>query len=284
MNNGLLVVNKPKGMTSRDVVNKVCRKFNTKSVGHIGTLDPLAEGVLVCLIGKYTKLANILTNHDKEYIASFKLGILTDTLDITGNVLKEGKKEFSKDEITSALNHFKGKYNQEVPIYSAVKVNGKKLYEYARSGKEVEIQPRRVVIENIELKSFDKKLQQAQILIKCSKGTYIRSIANDLGENLSCGAHLIRLIRTQAGKFRVENSVKLEDVQIPKNLINPIDMMDYEKIQVSGEDLEYIRNGRALKNKNIEHGSIILLVYNDNEICAVGVADENVIKLKKVFL
>ena len=117
MNNGLLVVNKPKGMTSRDVVNKVCRKFNTKSVGHIGTLDPLAEGVLVCLIGKYTKLANILTNHDKEYIASFKLGILTDTLDITGNVLKEGKKEFSKDEITSALNNFKGKYSQEVPIF-----------------------------------------------------------------------------------------------------------------------------------------------------------------------
>ena len=127
MNNGLLVVNKPKGMTSRDVVNKVCRKFNTKSVGHIGTLDPLAEGVLVCLIGKYTKLANILTNHDKEYIASFKLGILTDTLDITGNVLKEGKKDFSKDEIINALNHFKGTYNQEVPIYSAVKVNGKKL-------------------------------------------------------------------------------------------------------------------------------------------------------------
>lgn len=280
---GFVNIYKPIGMTSHDVVAKVRKITGIKQVGHTGTLDPFAEGVLPVCIGKATRLIEFLAD-DKEYLATVQFGKSTDTYDKDGNVIFSSDKKVSEDDVKEALKIFEGEISQMPPIYSAIKVNGKKLYEYARSGKEVEIQPRRVVIENIELKSFDKKLQQAQILIKCSKGTYIRSIANDLGENLGCGAHLIRLIRTQAGKFRVENSVKLEDVQIPKNLINPIDMMDYEKIQVSGEDLEYIRNGRALKNKNIEHGSIILLVYNDNEICAVGVADENVIKLKKVFL
>ena len=211
MNNGLLVVNKPKGMTSRDVVNKVCRKFNTKSVGHIGTLDPLAEGVLVCLIGKYTKLANILTNHDKEYIASFKLGILTDTLDITGNVLKEGKKEFSKDEITSALNHFKGKYNQEVPIYSAVKVNGKKLFEYARNNIDVKLPSKIVNIYDIEL--IDIKDDIITIKCKVSKGTYIRSLIRDIGAFLDTYATMTSLVRTTLGNFNIDEAYTLEDIE-----------------------------------------------------------------------
>ena len=192
MNNGLLVVNKPKGITSRDVVNKVCRKFNTKSVGHIGTLDPLAEGVLVCLIGKYTKLANILTNHDKEYIASFKLGILTDTLDITGNVLKEDKKDFNKNEIINALNHFKGTYNQEVPIYSAVKVNGKKLYEYARNNIDVKLPSKIVNIYDIEL--IDIKDDIITIKCKVSKGTYIRSLIRYIGAFLGTYATMTSLV------------------------------------------------------------------------------------------
>ena len=215
MNNGLLVVNKPKGMTSRDVVNKVCRKFNTKSVGHIGTLDPLAEGVLVCLIGKYTKLANILTNHDKEYIASFKLGILTDTLDITGNVLKEGKKEFSKDEITSALNHFKGKYSQEVPIFSAVKFNGKKLYEYARNNIDVKLPSKIVNIYDIELIDINDDI----ITIKCkvSKGTYIRSLIRDIGAFLDTYATMTSLVRTTLGNFNIDEAYTLEDIENNNN-------------------------------------------------------------------
>lgn len=280
---GFVNIYKPVGMTSHDVVAKVRKFTGVKQVGHTGTLDPFAEGVLPVCIGKATRLIEFLAD-DKEYLATVQFGVATDTYDKDGSVIYSSDKKVTEDDVKEVLKSFEGEISQMPPIYSAIKVNGKKLYEYARSGKEVEIQPRRVVIENIELKSFDKELQQAEILIKCSKGTYIRSIANDLGENLGCGAHLIRLIRTQAGKFRVENSVKLEDVQITKYLINPIDMMDYEKIQVRGEDLQYIRNGRALKNKNFEYGSIILLVYNDNEICAVGVADENVIKLKKVFL
>ena len=280
---GFVNIYKPVGMTSHDVVAKMRKITGIKQVGHTGTLDPFAEGVLPVCIGKATRLIEFLAD-DKEYLATVKFGASTDTYDKDGCIIFSSDKKVSENDVKEALKSFEGEISQMPPIYSAIKVNGKKLYEYARSGKEVEVQPRHVVIENIELKSFDKELQQAEILIKCSKGTYIRSIANDLGENLGCGAHLIRLIRTQAGKFRVENSVKLEDVQIPKNLINPIDMMDYEKLHVGDEDIEYIRNGRPLKNKNIEHGSIILLVYNDNAIWAVGVADENVIKLKKVFL
>ena len=224
---GFVNVYKPVGMTSHDVVAKLRKITGIKQVGHTGTLDPFAEGVLPVCIGKATRLIEFLAD-DKEYLATVQFGKSTDTYDKDGSVIFSSDKKVTEDDVKEALKFFEGEISQVPPIYSAIKVNGKKLYEYARSGKEVEIQPRRVVIENIELKSFDKELQQAQILIKCSKGTYIRSIANDLGENLGCGAHLIRLIRTQAGKFRVENSVNLEDVQIPKDLINPIDMMDYE--------------------------------------------------------
>lgn len=264
MNNGLLVVNKPKGMTSRDVVNKVCRKFNTKSVGHIGTLDPLAEGVLVCLIGKYTKLANILTNHDKEYIASFKLGILTDTLDITGKVLKEGKKEFSKDEITSALNHFKGKYNQEVPIYSAVKVNGKKLYEYARNNIDVKLPSKIVNIYDIEL--IDIK-DDIIIIIKCkvSKGTYIRSLIRDIGAFLDTYATMTSLVRTTLGNFNIDEAYTLEDIENNNyKLLKLTDFLDVVTKKIDNEeDYRHIKNGNVM---NINTNNYILFTYEDEDI------------------
>lgn len=263
MNNGLLVVNKPKGMTSRDVVNKVCRKFNTKSVGHIGTLDPLAEGVLVCLIGKYTKLANILTNHDKEYIASFKLGILTDTLDITGNVLKEGKKEFSKDEITSALNHFKGKYNQEVPIYSAVKVNGKKLYEYARNNIDVKLPSKIVNIYDIEL--IDIKDDIITIKCKVSKGTYIRSLIRDIGAFLDTYATMTSLVRTTLGNFNIDEAYTLEDIENNNyKLLKLTDFLDVVTKKIDNEeDYKHIKNGNVM---NINTNNYILFTYEDEDI------------------
>ena len=154
---GIIVVNKPKGITSRDVVNKVCKKFNTKKVGHTGTLDPIAEGVLVICIGKATKLVEVLTSLEKEYIAEVKLGILTDTLDVDGLVLKEEKTEIKREELEKVLNSFVKEYNQEVPIYSAVKIGGKKLYEYAREGKEITLPSRKVNIKNIELLDYDNK-------------------------------------------------------------------------------------------------------------------------------
>ena len=263
MNNGLLVVNKPKGITSRDVVNKVCRKFNTKSVGHIGTLDPLAEGVLVCLIGKYTKLANILTNHDKEYIASFKLGILTDTLDITGNVLKEGKKDFSKDEIINALNHFKGTYNQEVPIYSAVKVNGKKLYEYARNNIDVKLPSKMVNIYDIELIDINDDI----ITIKCkvSKGTYIRSLIRDIGAFLDTYATMTNLVRTTLGNFNIDDAYTLEDIENNNyKLLKLTDFLDVVTKKIDNEeDYRHIKNGNVM---NIKSNKYILFTYEDENI------------------
>ena len=263
MNNGLLVVNKPKGITSRDVVNKVCRKFNTKSVGHIGTLDPLAEGVLVCLIGKYTKLANILTNHNKEYIASFKLGILTDTLDITGNFLKEGKKDFNKNEIINALNHFKGKYNQEVPIYSAVKVNGKKLYEYARNNIDVKLLSKIVNIYDIEL--IDIKDDIITIKCKVSKGTYIRSLIRDIGAFLDTYATMTSLVRTTLGNFNIDEAYTLEDIENNNyKLLKLTDFLDVVTKKIDNEeDYKHIKNGNVM---NINTNNYILFTYEDEDI------------------
>lgn len=280
---GFLNVYKPVGMTSHDVVSKLRKLTNIKQIGHTGTLDPFAEGVLPVCIGKATRLIEFLED-DKEYLATVQFGVSTTTYDREGEVIYTSDKKLVSEDVKNALKAFEGEISQLPPIYSAIKVKGKKLYEYARSGQEVEIKPRKVTIENIELKSFDEKLQQAEILIKCSKGTYIRSIANDLGQKLECGAHLIKLVRTQAGRFRIENSVNLECLDVVENLINPIDLLNYPKISATADDIEYIRNGRALKNKNLKHGSLVILIYNDNEICAVGIADNDVIKLKKVFL
>lgn len=280
---GFLNVYKPVGMTSHDVVSKLRKLTNIKQIGHTGTLDPFAEGVLPVCIGKATRLIEYLDD-DKEYLASVQFGTSTTTYDIEGEVTFTSDKKITAENLKNSLKNFEGEILQYPPIYSAIKVKGKKLYEYARSGQEVKIDPRKVTIENIELKSFDEELQQAEILIKCSKGTYIRSIAHDLGQKLECGAHLIKLVRTQAGKFKVENSVKLEEIDVIKNLVNPLEVLNYPKISAAADDIEYIRNGRTLKNKNIKHGSVVILIYNDNEICAVGIADNDVIKLKKVFL
>ena len=279
MNNGLLVVNKPKGITSRDVVNKVCRKFNTKSVGHIGTLDPLAEGVLVCLIGKYTKLANILTNHDKEYIASFKLGILTDTLDITGNVLKEDKKDFNKNEIINALNHFKGTYNQEVPIYSAVKVNGKKLYEYARNNIDVKLPSKIVNIYDIEL--IDIKDDIITIKCKVSKGTYIRSLIRDIGAFLDTYATMTSLVRTTLGNFNIDDAYTLEDIENNNyKLLKLTDFLDVVTKKIDNEeDYKHIKNGNVM---NINTNNYILFTY-ENEDIALYEPFDNKIKPLIIF-
>ena len=275
---GLLNIYKPVGMTSHDVVSVLRRVTKIKQIGHTGTLDPFAEGVLPVCIGKATRLIEFLSD-DKEYLATVQFGSATTTYDI------EGEKTFTSDKKISAhdidLTPFSGEIEQLPPIYSAIKVNGKKLYEYAREGKDVEIQPRRVTIEKIELKNFDENLQQAEILIKCSKGTYIRSIAHDLGQNLGVGAHLVKLIRTQAGKFRVENSVTLDGIDVSANLINPLEMLDLPKVEVDEEQLEKIRHGMPIENCGYS-GNIVLTF--DGNIAAIAKADGNKIKVKKVFL
>lgn len=283
---GFLNIYKPVGMTSHDVVAVLRRVTKIKQIGHTGTLDPFAEGVLPICIGKATRLIEYLQD-DKEYLATVQFGASTNTFDLDGEKTSVSDKKVTKSEVEEGLKAFSGEISQLPPIFSAIKVKGKKLYEYARKGEEVEIQPRKVVIENIELKVFDEENQQAQILIKCSKGTYIRSIANDLGQNLGCGGYLVKLIRTQAGSFRVEDSFQLDTVEVEKNFVNPLDVLDLPKIAVKDKDLTKIKNGMPIEfspREDIKFGNFVILVYNNVEICAVGVADNDKIKLKKVFL
>lgn len=284
---GFLNVYKPVGMTSHDVVAVLRRVTKIKQIGHTGTLDPFAEGVLPVCIGRATRLIEFLAD-DKEYLATVQFGAQTTTYDIEGEKTFFSDKKVCSKDIGKVLRSFEGEIEQFPPIYSAIKVKGKKLYEYARNGEEVEIKPRKVFIEKIELKHFDENLQQAQILVKCSKGTYIRSIAHDIGKLLGCGGYLTKLKRTKAGSFKVENSVQLEGIDVEKNLVNPLEVLDLPQVEVSDDELCKIRNGMPLENKLIEnkkfrHDDFIVLVYN-KKITAIGFPDNDKIKLKKVFL
>ncbi len=250
---GFLNIYKPTGMTSHDVVAVLRRITKIKQIGHTGTLDPFAQGVLPVAIGKATRLIEFLDD-DKEYLAEVSFGKSTDTYDCEGSATFESDSKVTQRELQEALELFKGEILQYPPIYSAIKVKGKKLYEYARAGEEVKIEPRKVFIEKIELKDFDETSQKAQILIKCSKGTYIRSIAHDLGQNLGCGAHLSKLVRTQAGAFLEENSIMLDDMKtikdVENNLINPLELINLKKIELDDEEKKKISVGQFLPVKS----------------------------------
>lgn len=282
---GFLNVYKPVGKTSHDVVAYFRRMLKIKQIGHTGTLDPFAEGVLPICIGKSTKLIEYLPD-DKAYLAFLQFGASTDTYDTEGIITLKSTKKVAKEEVEKELIKFSGEIEQLPPIYSAIKVQGKKLYEYAREGKTVEIEPRKVTISKIELKEFDFDSQTAQIYIECSKGTYIRSIANDLGEVLGCGGYLYRLIRTKAGKFNLENSIKMEDFVdkdfVEKNLLNPLDMLDLNIYELNERELQKIKHGQPLVNKCIKSDDFVILVYN-NTVKAIAKVDGNCIKSKKVF-
>ena len=282
---GFLNVYKPVGMTSHDVVAYFRKLLKIKQIGHTGTLDPFAEGVLPICIGKATRLIEFLPD-DKAYVAFVQFGKSTETYDTEGNVTFESDKKIGKEEILSVLNCFEGEIEQTPPIYSAIKVAGKKLYEYAREGKQVEIQSRKVTIHKIELNQFDYENQIAQIYIECSKGTYIRSIANDLGEKLGCGGHLCQLIRTKAGKFNIDNSIKMIDFKssddVNNNLICPLNALDLPTYILNDSENKKISHGQFLLNKSIKNDDFIILVYND-KIKAVAKSDNGMIKANKVF-
>lgn len=283
---GFLNIYKPKGITSHDVVARLRRVAKIKQIGHTGTLDPFAEGVLPICIGKATRLIEYL-NDDKEYLATVQFGKTTDTYDIEGKITSEFDKKVTSDDVIKALKDFEGEILQTPPIYSAIKVNGKKLYDYAREGKKVEIQPRKVFINKIELQSFDEQNQTADILVACSKGTYIRSIAYDLGEKLGCGGYLTKLVRTRAGKFTVENSINLDDFntieKVGQNLINPLEMLDLPTLEIDEYEHKKVMLGQFLENKSIYCNDFLILIYN-NKINAVAVVDDGKIKVKKVFV
>lgn len=247
--NGVIVVNKPKGITSRDVVNKLVKVFGTKSSGHIGTLDPMATGVLVCLIGKYTKLGSIMVNHDKEYIATFKLNVLTDTLDIEGKVLDTADKKISLEDMQGAIEHFNGlTYMQEVPIYSAVKVNGKKLYDYARSNEDVILPKKEVTIYKLELVSFE---DEVKIKCKVSKGTYIRALIRDICAYLGTYGVMTDLVRTKLGDYDISDAYSLDDISNGKyKLYSLEDIFDLDVRYINDDNHKQIYNGNIVKDKN----------------------------------
>ena len=245
--NGILIVDKEKGYTSRDVVNKVSKILNIKKIGHTGTLDPIATGILVLCIGNSLKLVELLTNHDKEYHAKVKLGIETDTLDITGKILKSKDiKNITKEEIESVLKKYTGKIKQQVPIYSSIKVNGKKLYEYARNKEKIELPVREVEIYDLKLIS-DINNNEFEIYCHVSKGTYIRSLIRDIGKSLGTYATMTELRRTKLGNFSLDNSYTIKEIENNKfKLLSNLDILELPKIKVNKDIEKKIKNGAVL--------------------------------------
>ena len=281
---GFLNVYKPKGKTSHDVVGILRRITGEKQIGHTGTLDPFAEGVLPICIGKATRLIEYLKD-DKAYIGTVQLGKSTTTYDIEGESVNISDKIVDIEEIEQVLQSFRGEITQLPPIYSAIKVKGKKLYEYARKGEEVKIEPREVNISKLEIINYDKEQKQLELYIACSKGTYIRSIANDLGEKLGTYGHLIKLIRVKAGDFGVNEAVKLENLQtkedVGEHLIYPIEYLDYPKYELSESEKNLVSNGMPISAK-IDDG-LVILTYNKSLI-AVAEAFESKLSCRKVFV
>ena len=257
----LFVVNKPEGFTSRDVVNKLSKILKIKKIGHTGTLDPIATGVLVCLTGKYTKLVDLLTSLDKEYIAEIKVGIKTDTGDITGNVIEEKNKVISKSDVEKVFLEFPKKYLQTVPKYSAVKINGKKLYEYARENIEVELPKREVNIYSLELIEFNKDIIKFRTHV--SKGTYIRSLIEDICDNLGIVGTMNSLVRTKQGKFDISDAKTLEEIE--KNSLkgkNIHEFLDYPCVNIHDNEIKKVVNGGKIKNNYNIKDKVILMCDN----------------------
>ena len=277
---GVIVVNKEKDMTSFDVVNEISHLFGIKKVGHTGTLDPMAEGILIICIGKATKIVELLTAKDKEYIAGVKLGIKTDSYDITGNIL-DTKEVKDIENLEEVILSYKKTYLQEVPIYSAVKVDGKKLYEYARNNKEVELPKKEVTIKEIELLEKDKDTFIIKTLV--SKGTYIRSLINDIGNSLNTYATMTSLNRTKQGKVTINDSYKLNDIKSNNFKYYKIEeVLDYPIIKVD-EDLEFkIKNGVKIKN-TFEIENKVLFINENNKLLGIYEKNNEELKVWKNF-
>lgn len=277
---GIIVVNKEKNMTSRDVVNILSKKFNTKKIGHTGTLDPDATGVLVIAIGKCLKIVDEITALDKEYEAEVTLGIKTDTLDTSGTILDQKNVKISEKEIDKILESFIGKYEMEVPKYSAIKVNGKKLYEYARENIEVELPIKQVYIYSL---TRINHLKNNKFKIKCkvSKGTYIRSLIRDIGYKLDNYAVMSDLVRIKQGKFNINNSYTINDIKNENyKLLKMEDVLDIPIIKIDEKMYKKISNG--MKVDNVYNYEKVAFMYN-NEIIAIYVKENNILRAKKVF-
>ena len=264
MINGIINIYKIKGFTSHDVVAKLRGIVKQKKIGHTGTLDPDATGVLPVCLGSATKLCDMLTDKEKEYIAKVQLGVTTDTQDMTGTVLSEKEVNVTESLVREMIQSFVGLYEQIPPMYSALKVNGKKLYELARQGKEVERKARPVTIHYIEI--LDMALPQITIKVGCSKGTYIRTLCHDLGEKLGCGAAMASLERTKSGQFSLDTAITLEELEeklknsgkdrekVLQTLVIPVDKMfsEYQELRLLPQWEKLIQNGNSFEEKNLK--------------------------------
>lgn len=273
-----LNINKPKGLSSFDVIRNLRKRLKVKQIGHSGTLDPLASGVLQIAVGNATKLLDFLSS-DKTYVASLKFGYNSTTFDDEGEKEFIKEPDFSKNELIEVLNGFIGKSLQIPPKYSAIKINGKKLCDLARNNAEMpEIKPREIEIYDIKLLEFD--LPNIKIEVHCKKGTYIRSLAYDIGQKLACGAYLTDLIRTKAGNFDINNSNSLDDVEF--NEINPLEAISLETKELNDFEISKIINGNFIsKDKNYKNDYILLT--KNNKLVSLAKIVDNDIRPKKLF-
>lgn len=263
---GVFLLNKPEGLTSRDVVNKLIKKFNFKKMGHVGTLDPFATGLLVVVCGKGTKIAPFLEKADKHYIATLKLGIKTNTLDYEGNVIEEKKvPRLTKAKVSKVLHSFIGKLEQVPPMFSAIKCNGVPLYKIARSNIEVERKIRTVEIYNMRLISFEKNI--IRFSVDCSKGTYIRTLGEQIAEELGTVGHLIALKRTRIGNFDLKNASSIKNIQ-QEDLIDVVTSLSHmDQVVVEDEIASDIKSGKTIQLEG--HEQEVLFVDKNHHALAV---------------
>lgn len=276
---GIIVINKEKEYTSHDVVAKLKKKLNISKVGHTGTLDPNATGVLPILIGKGTKFSKYLINHDKIYEVELELGKKTDTADIEGKVIEEKNvdEKYIKENLLQVLESFVGKQEQIPPMYSAIKKDGKKLYEYARAGEKVEIEPREIEIYKIDLNKYDKNI--ISFVVSCSKGTYIRSLCEDIAEKLNTLGYMKNLKRLQVGKFNIKDAVYIDDIDL-KNVNDYLITLEeilrgIPCINLDEKKLKLFLNGVQLTDNNIDG---LYKIYVANKFIGTGTIKKGLLK------
>ena len=275
--NGIVIIDKPQGWTSQDVVSKLRGKLHTKRIGHGGTLDPMATGVLPVFVGRATRGVEFFEHAEKTYETVLRLGLLTDTEDTSGTVLEERSVAVTEEQLEAALAQFRGEILQVPPMYSALKVNGQKLYDLARKGKEVERQPRPITIHELELLGFDGR--DAKLRVRCSKGTYIRTLCKDIGLALGCGGCMAALRRTAAGAYTEAEAVKLEtliDSEEPETYLRPVDTMfaRYEAIILTENQEKRCRCGNSFTLPGADgtyraygqNGEFLMLAKRENDV------------------
>lgn len=280
-----LNINKPKGMTSFDVVFKLRKLLKIKKIGHSGTLDPMAEGVMQVAVGNASRLLEYLDS-DKEYIARIKFGYNSTTLDSEGEITKASNPDFDKSELENTIKEFEGEITQIPPKFSAIKINGQKLCDIARKNpeKEIEIPERKVQIHKIELLNFSKTNNDisTEIRVSCSKGTYIRTLAQDIAKKLNTDAYLTKLTRIRAGNFKIKDSINIEDAISESSRIRPSDALNLEEYKLSEKEFNLVKNGVMIRPDKFLQGSVYMLTYK-GALVSIGVLSDNIIKVKKFF-